>query len=58
MMFLPLELKEQFTVKDYSKTCGISEDTARMVLNILYYLGVVSRVGKEGNAFLYEAAAH
>lgn len=58
MTFLPLELKEKFTVKDYSKTCGISEDTARMVLNILYYLGVVSRVGKEGNAFLYEAAAH
>lgn len=56
MMFLPIELPDTFTVKDYAECCHISRDAAGTVLNILYYMGTVRRVGKNGNAYLYEVA--
>lgn len=54
LQFLPMSLPEQFTVKEYAKTVKCNEKLAGVVLNILNYMEVVERVGKRGNAFLYE----
>jgi len=52
--FVPDELERQFTSKDYQKAAKMSLPTARTALNILHYLNVVRRVGKQGNAYVYE----
>ncbi len=54
LQFLPMSLPEQFTVKEYAKTVKCSEKLASVVLNIINHMEVVERVGKRGNAFLYE----
>ena len=53
LQFIPYEIKEPFTVKDYAKECKINVNLAGVTLNILYHLSVVERIGKEGNAYLY-----
>ena len=52
--FIPLSLPEKFTVKDYKAATKISPKTAGVALNVLLEVGVVKRVGKEGNAYIYE----
>jgi len=54
--FLPDELPPIFTTKDLSSIAKISSSYAVTLLNILHHLDVVKRVGKKGNAFLYEKA--
>ena len=53
MQFIPIDLEDEFIVKDFAKAAMVHEDTARLSLNILNYLGVVRRVGKKGNAYVY-----
>lgn len=53
MLFIPYELEGDFTVKDFAKAAKISNETAGLALNILNYMGTVSRVGKSGKAYLY-----
>lgn len=54
MQFIPYELEEPFTVKDFAAVVHIPTSLSGTVLNLLYYMGVVRRVGKKGNAFLYQ----
>lgn len=54
MQFIPYELEEPFTVKDFAAVVHIPASLSGTVLNLLYYMGVVRRVGKKGNAFLYQ----
>lgn len=54
LQFVPYEL-EHFTSAQFAKCTKMTRNSATTVLNILYDLGVVERVGKEGNAYLYEA---
>ncbi len=54
MQFVPYELDSQFTVKEFGKAAHISVSLARIVLNILYFMGTVERTGKQGNSYLYE----
>lgn len=54
MQFVPYELAEQFTTKDFAKAAHISTKLSQTVLNILYHVGVVKRIGKDGKAYLYE----
>lgn len=54
MQFVPYELEEKFTSKDFAKAGKIPVDTARQVLQILNYTGTVRRVGKQGNNYIYE----
>ena len=54
MQFVPYDLPEQFTTKDFGKAAHIPASLAQIVLNILHYLEIVKRVGKKGNAYLYE----
>lgn len=53
MQFVPYELEEPFTVKDFAKAAHIPSRLAQVVVNILYHVEVLQRVGKEGRAFLY-----
>lgn len=53
MQFVPLDLEEDFTLKEYSKASGLSHDLAGISLRVLTELGILSRVGKRGNAYLY-----
>lgn len=52
--FLPDTLPSPFTVKDFMKCTHITQRCASCGLNILTEVGAVQRVGKQGNAYLYE----
>lgn len=56
MQFVPYDLAETFTVKDFAKAAHIRADLARVVMNLLFYTGAVERMGKEGRAWLYRVA--
>ncbi len=56
MQLLPIELPERFTTKDYAKAAKVSSSLASTGLLMLMELGIVRRVGKTGNAYLYEVA--
>ena len=53
MQFVPYELEGEFTSKEFAKAAHISVTLAQTVLNILYYMGTVTRTGKKGNQILY-----
>lgn len=54
VQFVPYQLPEQFTVKEFARTARIPDRLAQLVLYLLNYLEIVKRIGKKGNAFLYE----
>lgn len=54
MQFVPYNLPEQFTAKQFAKAAHIQASLARVVLNILYYVETVDRIGKDGNSYIYE----
>lgn len=54
MQFIPYDLIEPFTVKAFAKAAKINNQRAQVVIHILYHVGVIERIGKEGNAFLYK----
>jgi hypothetical protein len=56
--FLPFTSKEKFTVSDLAKKSGISEVLARKCLYVLYKLGLIERVGKERNSYIYKKNNH
>ena len=58
MQFVPYDLSEPFTTKDFAKAAKINERLAGVVLLILNDLGIVIRVGKKGNAYLYEVKSY
>lgn len=53
LMFIPYELPGEFTTEDYRLAAKISKPLAQTALNILHHLGLVSRIGKRGNHYLY-----
>lgn len=54
LQFVPYELEELFTTKDFAKAAHIPITLSQTVLNILYHVGTVERIGKNGNAYLYQ----
>ncbi|MCL2513158.1 MAG: hypothetical protein FWF08_04570 [Oscillospiraceae bacterium] len=52
--FVPGGLGGQFTSRDFKNAAKINLKTAQTALNILNYLNVVKRVGKQGNLYVYE----
>lgn len=54
MQFVPYELEEPFTVKDFAKAAHIPVPLAQPTVNILHYMGVIERVGNKGRAYLYQ----
>ena len=53
-VLIPDSLTGEFTCAEFAKEAKINKRQANLVLNILFYLEVVARVGKKGNAFVYE----
>lgn len=56
MQFVPFDLLEPFTSREFAKCAKIPMRLANVVLLILTDLSVVTRVGKQGNCYLYELA--
>lgn len=50
---IPEGLPDEFTSNIFGKKAGIGRSLAGTALNILYELGVVERIGKNGNAYVY-----
>lgn len=53
MQFVPYELEGEFTSKEFAKAAHITLSLSQTVLNILYYVGTVTRTGKKGKQYLY-----
>ena len=56
MQFVPFDLPEPFTSREFAKCAKIPMRLANVVLLILTDLSVVTREGKQGNCYLYELA--
>lgn len=54
MQFVPFELHGEFTSKEFAVAAHIPVSLAQTVLNILYHVGILTRVGKRGSMYLYE----
>ena len=54
MQFIPSELNGPFTSKQFARVAHIPMELAQAVIRVLYYVRVITRVGKEGNLYLYE----
>jgi hypothetical protein len=54
MQFVPYDLQEPFTSKEFAACAKIPRGLANTVLLILTDLAIVSRVGKQKNSYLYE----
>lgn len=52
--FLPDILPESFTSGDLRKAAKISQKTASTLLNILFEIQIVERIGKKGRSYLYQ----
>lgn len=54
MQFVPIELENEFTSREFACAAHINVSLAQVVLNILYHVGILTRVGKKGSMYLYE----
>jgi Fic family protein len=57
LQFIPDSLNDGFTSKEYKSATRISLSNAQTGLNILNDIGAVTRVGKQGNLYVYERTA-
>ena len=51
--FIPFDKNEEFTVRDLAAKAKINASLARKTLYVLEKMGLVERVGKQGNAYVY-----
>ncbi len=54
IQFIPYELEEEFTSKEFAKEAKINISLSQTTLNILDYVGAVERIGKRGRSYLYK----
>lgn len=54
MQLLPMNLPDTFTTAEFSKAVKIPAAQAGLVLNILFYLEQIERIGKKGKAYEYK----
>lgn len=54
MQFVPYELEDEFTVKEFAKAAHIPAKLSGVVINILSYVGTIDRTGKKGKAYSYK----
>lgn len=58
MQLLPDDLPKQFTSKELAKILKINPRYCNVFLNIIFDLGIVARVSKKGNSFIYEVVEY
>ncbi len=51
---IPDTLDSTFTSKDFKKHTKLTLRSAQLALNVLAFLSAVERIGKKGNAYIYE----
>jgi len=56
LKFIPDILPHRFNSKEYMKAASVNQKISQTSLNILYHIGAVKRVGKQGNMHIYERA--
>lgn len=56
MQFIPYELPAQFTRKDFQTAARLSPSVAQSAVSVLFHIGLLRRVGKSANAYLYEVS--
>lgn len=54
MQFIPYDIQEPFTAKEFAGSAKIPVRLAQTVLLLLTEQKIVNRVGKQGNSYLYE----
>jgi hypothetical protein len=54
LQFVPDSLNDGFTSRDYKNAVRISLRNAQTGLNILHDIGIVTRIGKQGNLYVYK----
>ena len=54
MMLLPAELPDTFTAKEFARLANIPPGLSQTTLLLLSELAIVTRTGKQGNAYIYE----
>lgn len=54
MLLFPENLPKQFTSNELAKLLKITTKDCRYFLNITFFLGIVNRVGKKRNSYIYE----
>lgn len=54
IQFVPLDLEESFTKKQFAKAVHIDERMASLAIKLYQYYGMMEQVGKDGKAYLYE----
>ncbi|MBQ9124039.1 MAG: hypothetical protein IJY10_11215 [Lachnospiraceae bacterium] len=55
MQFIPFDLlEEEFTTKEFAKQAKIHPKFSSVVVHVLHYVGILEKVGKQGNAFVYK----
>lgn len=54
LYFLPDTLPTEFTSKDFAKCAHIPQKYATVGLNVLLETGIIKRIGKKSNAYVYQ----
>lgn len=54
LQLLPYDLPEEFTTTDMARAAHINKYLAQETLKLLYDIGIVVRIGKHGNAYIYK----
>ncbi len=53
MSFIPDELPEKFTARQFARASRLSEAVAQRGVNVLRHVGAIELCGKDGRAYLY-----
>lgn len=53
MQFVPIDIPEPFTIKEFAKAAGIRRDLAAEAVPLLVWLDILEHVGKRGREYLY-----
>lgn len=54
MQFVPLDLEEPFTKKQFARAAHIDERMAGLAIKLYQYYGMMEQTGKDGRAYLYK----
>ena len=56
LQFVPFDLEDGFSNAEFAKRAKLKKEESTVVLNVLFSLGILKRIGKKGNAYLYAVA--
>ena len=54
MRLLNKKAMDDISISELAKEAGISKYVAQYVIHILYHVGMITRIGKKANAYVYK----